>query len=210
MPNFGDCSADDNTPSIQARTKWKMAAVVDDFPKLSQEEVMEHSVKHEGVKTSLSVTENSNPAVVQEWLRRDQRGQIYKAVPLHVDEIDSFFFDADGNCIWQDLGRRREPGVGLRYRTLPRKMTKLWPLVKRIMVFEHLTSVPAGVDESTSQAAPTEFEEAQTSLISKPGDDNLWRDISSGSRRILHRLRSVWRRGTTDPSGSATTEAVLT
>ena len=81
-------------------------------------------------------------AVEVEYLRRDQRAQIYKAVPNEVEEIDSFFYDSDGHCIWQDVNRRRDPEYGLRYKTLPRKLTKLWPLVKRIKVFSTTQEMP--------------------------------------------------------------------
>ena len=54
-----------------------MATVVEDFPNLSQQEVAEHAVMDGAPQDALTATATSNPSVVQEWLRRDQRNQIY-------------------------------------------------------------------------------------------------------------------------------------
>ena len=69
------------------------------------------------VPTEAPPVSDTAPAVVTEYLRRDRRDEIYKAVPNSVQEIDAFFYDVNDNVIWQDLNRKRDPVHGLRYRT---------------------------------------------------------------------------------------------
>ena len=83
---------------------------------------------------STQVYQTEAPSVMPEYLRRDQRSIIYKPVPSKVTEIDMFFYDAHGKIIHSIISLKRDSN-GLRYRTLPKSKSHLWPLVKRIRVF---------------------------------------------------------------------------
>ena len=113
------------------------------------------------------------PSVLPEFLRRDQRAVIYKPVPAAVNEMDMFFYDSEGKIIHSICGIKRGPH-GLRYRTLPKAKSHLWPLVRRIRVF---SSNPEDTvhDEEDIESAPEGFVEDK--------------DESIGGSRVATRFR---------------------
>ena len=92
-----------------------------------------HSIsRHSEPRSGVS---NEGPDVLTEFVRIDRKREVFREVPKAINEMDTFFYDADGKVIYSDLCRKRDPETQvLRYSTLPRKKRQLWNHVRVIKV----------------------------------------------------------------------------